>query len=95
MDSAIFRVSGHLRITGRGVVILGAIESGTFHRGMRALGQRGFAPATIAGIEFADHLKSRTSTLALLIAAPRDLAALQEQFPIGSILIGQQPKEEC
>ena len=33
--------------------------------------------------------------LALLIAAPRDLAALQEQFPIGSILIGQQPKEEC
>jgi len=83
-EPATFEVLEHFELTGRGVVLFGRILSGVFRVGMLASCAEEFAPLTITGVE---SVTSSTSiTTGLVFEQHEGLAALRNQFPVGSVL---------
>ena len=81
-----FKVTDHYFLKGRGALVLGEIQSGTFKIGMKVNIREDGNSLTISGIEFLDNLKLNKFLNALIFKEMPELDYLKNAFPIGFII---------
>lgn len=84
--SALFEVTDHFEVTGRGVLVVGHVVGGRFRKGMLVHTEDDPAVLTIASIGFLCNTKERKYLIDVTFREKPSLAFVKRVFPVGSVL---------